>query len=228
MNRIKCVDYVNCSQQNGTQLGFIPVIPLKVYTDEYTCNNVIHNIVDLHKTVNSSNLPNFMACRIPLQSHLNMTNWRKYLVNYCDQQLVDLLAFGFPLDFYRSCLLQATEIKHASAVAYSEHIDKYLQDEIHFGAIYGPFDSKTLPLHVSPFMTSDKLGTTKCRAIADLSWPHGLSVKAGGAKHKYLGTYFELQDPSIDNIVQAVKEAGHSVLMFKVDISRAFRHLKIL
>ena len=36
---------------------------------------------------------------------------------------------------------------------YSEHIDKYLQDEIQFGAIYGPFDSKPFPLHVSPFMT---------------------------------------------------------------------------
>ena len=47
------------------------------------------------------------------------------------------------------------------------------------------------------------------------------------AKHKYLGTYFELRYRSIDNIVQAVKEVGPSALMFKVDISRACRHLKI-
>ena len=53
------------------------------------------------------------------------------MVNYWDQQLVDLLAFGFPLDFDHSCPLQATEINHASATAYSDHIDKYLQDEIH-------------------------------------------------------------------------------------------------
>ena len=78
-----------------------------------------HNIVDLQKTVKSSNLPNFMACRIPLQSQHNITSWRKYLVNYWDQQLVDLLAFRFPLDFDRSCPLQATETKLASAIAYS-------------------------------------------------------------------------------------------------------------
>ena len=89
---------------------------------------------------------------------------------------MDLLAFGFPLDFDRSCPLKATEINHASATAYSDYIDKYLQDEIQFGAIYGPFNSKPFPLHVSPFMTRENSGTTKSRAIVVLSWPHGLPL----------------------------------------------------
>ena len=76
-------------------------------------------------------------------------------------------------------------------------------------------------------MTQVKSGTTKRRAIVDLSWSHGLSVNAGVSKHKYLGTYFQLRYPSIDNIVQAVKEVGPSPLIFKVEISRAFRHLKL-
>ena len=227
MNKTNCVDYVNCSEQNGTHFGFIPLTPLQVYTGAQTFNTVIQDLVALHGTVKASNLPNFMSCRIPLESQLNITNWRKYLINYWDQQLSDLLAFGFPLDFDRSCPLQATEINHASAVTYSQHIDKYLQDEIQYGAIYGPFDSKPFPLHVSPFMTREKSGTSKRRAIVDLSWPHGCSVNAGVEKNKYLGTYFELRYPSIDNIVQAVKEVGPSALMFKIDISRAFRHLKI-
>ena len=123
--------------------------------------------------------------------------------------------------------MQATEVNHTSAITYSQHIDKYLQDELQFGAIHGPFDSKPFPLHVSPLMTREKSGTTKRRAIVDLSWPHNLSVNVGVAKNKYLGTYFELRYPSIDNIVQAVKEVGPSTLMLKIDISRAFRHLKI-
>ena len=138
-NKAACVDYVNCSQQNGIQFGFIPLTLLKIYTGEHTCNNVINYIVDLHKTVKPSNLPNFMGCRIPLQSRLNIANWRKYMLNHWDQQLVDLLAFGFPLDFDHSRPLEAIEVNHASATAYSDHIDKYLQDEIQFGAIYGPF-----------------------------------------------------------------------------------------
>ena len=90
LDKTQCVDYINCSQQNGTHFGFIPLTPLKVYTGHCTSNKAIHNIVDLHTTVKASNLPNFMGCRIPLQSQLNITNWRKYLVNYWDQQLVDL------------------------------------------------------------------------------------------------------------------------------------------
>ena len=226
-NKMNCVDYVKCSQQNGTQFGFIPLTPLKIYTGKKTSNQKVHNIVDLHYKVKASSCPNFLACRIPLQSQLNINNCRKYLVKYWDQQLVDLLDFGFPLDFDREYPLQPTETNHASAIAHADHIDKYLQDEMKFGAIYGPFDSKSFPLHVSPFMTREKSGTNKRRAIVDLSWPHGFSVNAGVAKHKYLGTYFELRYPSIDNIVQAVKEVGPSALMFKIDISRAFRHLKI-
>ena len=149
MNRTQCVDYVNCSQQNGTQFGFLSLTPLKVYTSHHTPIKAIRNIADLHTTVKASNLPNFIFCRIPLKFQPSITNWRKYLVNYWDQQLLDLLAFGFPLDFNRSCPLQATEVKHASAIIYSHHIDKYLQEELQFGAIYGPFDSKPFPLHVS-------------------------------------------------------------------------------
>ena len=96
MNKTNCADYVNCSKQNGTQFGFIPLTPLKVYTGAQTFDTVLHDLVHLHKTVKASNLPNFMACRIPLKSQLNITNWKKYLVNYWDQQLLDLLAFGFP------------------------------------------------------------------------------------------------------------------------------------
>ena len=83
-------------------------------------------------------------------------------------------------------------------------------------------------MHVSPFMTSEKAGTTKRRAIVDLSYPQHLSVNAGVSTNKYLGTYIQFKYPSVDHIVQAVKEVGPAALIFKVDISlQAFRHLRI-
>ena len=81
------MDYVNCIQQNGTQFGFIPLTHSQTYVGEHTCNETIQDIVDLHKIVKSSNLPNLIGCRIPLQSQFNIPNWRKYLVDYWDQQL---------------------------------------------------------------------------------------------------------------------------------------------
>ena len=56
MDKTQCVDYINCLQQNGTQFGFIPLTPLKVYTGHHTSNKAIHNIVDLHTTIKASNL----------------------------------------------------------------------------------------------------------------------------------------------------------------------------
>ena len=59
------------------------------------------------------------------------------------------------------------------------------------------------------------------------NYPQHLSVNTGVSKNKYLSTYFQLKYPSVDHIVQAVKEVGPATLIFKVDTSRAFRHLRI-
>ena len=58
----------------------------------------------------------------------------------------------------------------------------------------------------------------------DVSWPKGASVNNAVHKFKYLDTYFALLYPSIDHVVEKVKQLGPSSLLYKVDISRAFRH----
>ena len=46
-------------------------------------------------------------------------------------------------------------------------------------------------------------------------------------KSKYLGSSFLLNYPSVDDIVKKVVELGPGSLLYKVDISRAFRQLKV-
>ena len=82
-----------------------------------------------------------------------------------DTQLLDLLEFEFPLGYDRSRSLQATEVNHTSALKFPDHIKKYLQMEMAFGTIYGPLDSKPFNMHVSSFMTSEKVGSTKLGVI---------------------------------------------------------------
>ena len=65
------------------------------------------------------------------------------------------------------------------------------------------------------------------RVIVDLSYPEGHSVNAGVSKDHYPGTPFLLTLPSIDVITQKVKKLGKGSLLYKIDISRAFRHIKI-
>ena len=60
----------------------------------------------------------------------------------------------------------------------------------------------------------------------DLSWPKGASVNDGVSKGLYLGTSYTLHYPSVDNITVALRCVGPGAKHFKVDINRAFRHLK--
>ena len=92
---------------------------------------------------------------------------------------------------------------------------------------WAPF--KQLPFHcnVSPFLTRDKPNSNNRRVILDLSFPPGNSVNAGVPKDRYLGSYFELKYPSVDDIVHSLKQLGPTALLYKIDISRAFRHIRI-
>ena len=125
------------------------------------------------------------------------------------------------------CTLSPLYENHTSANQYRDQIDEYLAEELSHGAIYGPFKQLPFPVHISPLMTRPKQNTDKRRTIMDLSWPKGASVNTSIHKFKYLDTYFSLSYPSIDHIVQEIKKLGPGSLLYKVDISRAFRHLRI-
>ena len=60
-----------------------------------------------------------------------------------------------------------------------------------------------------------------------MSWPIGESVNAGIDKNMYLGSQFDLNFPSVDHITEEAKRVGRGALLYKVDVSRAFRHVKV-
>ena len=47
-----------------------------------------------------------------------------------------------------------------------QHVQSYIEEELEFNAILGPFDNKPIPLHVSPLMVRDKQDSLK----KELSW----------------------------------------------------------
>ena len=222
-----CDDYVACKSQMNRPFGVIPLSPLKVYTGLQTNNQKIPDSLLVHRLVQASGCPNFLGLRIPVHSNLNISAWRSHLENYWDQQLVDLLEFGFPLDFDRGSNLVSTEDNHASASKFSAHVDEYIREELSHGAMLDPFDQKPLHLHVSPFMTREKADSHLRRTIVDLSWPKGQSVNSGISKDMYLGTKFLLNHPSVDNIIDRLIQLGPGSMLFKIDISRAFHQLKV-
>ena len=154
--RFQSSDHKNCLYQNDKKFGFIPLNDLMVYTGPEVIWGSVPDIVEAHAKIQRSGLPNFMHARIPLNTQLKVHCWKKYLHSYWDQQLVDLIQFGFPLDFDRRIPLQSTEVNHNSALKYSEHVSKYIQEELQYGAVLGPFKQFPFACHVSPFLTKDK------------------------------------------------------------------------
>ena len=151
-----CAEYWLCKQQNGVDFGCVPLSPIKLFTGDPTYWETIPDIITAHKMIRHSVLPNFLGLRIPVNTQLKVEAWRHHLKDYWDQQLIDLIQYGFPLDFDRNCVLGETMDNHASAKEHASHVDKYIQEELKFGAMIGPFNEKPCTLHISPFMTRDK------------------------------------------------------------------------
>ena len=222
-----CTEFIMSTKQLGSNFGCIPLTPMLLYQGSHKTWQQVPGVLQAHEMIRERGMPNFLGLRIPVKTNLKISSWREHLCDYFDKQLCDLIEFRFPLDCDRSRQLESTLLNHASARNFSEHIDKYLQEELEFEAILGPFDHPPIHMHMSPFMTREKSGSDSRRAIIDLSFPKGLSVNDGVAKNSYLGTEFQMHYPSVDSIIRILKNLGPSVRIFKVDISRAFRQLKV-
>jgi hypothetical protein len=101
---------------------------------------------------------------------------------------------------------------HGSALQFLAEVDNYFREEIHFGAMLGPFlDPPFSDLHCSPLMTAPKDGN-KRRIIVDLSFPSpaGHAVNLSVNKISYVGTPFSLRLLTVDTICQALNIMGNS------------------
>ena len=214
--------------QSDFDFGFVPLGD-QILPSTKTVNEVKGKTpLEIHEIIRATRKPNFMEARIPIESQLNTEVWKKHLAGYWDSQLCELIQFGFPLDFNRSCVLNHEQGNHKSAADFPADVDAYIEEELHYGALLGPFPKHPIPEgHCSPFMTRAKPNSDRRRVIVDLSWPPGASVNAGIDKTSYLDSVFSLTFPTVDDITGQLKRLGRGALLYKIDVSRAFRHVKI-
>ena len=129
---------------------------------------------DIYNAVETTGMYNFQGARRRVPSGLNIQAWEQHLQGYGDNNLVDFLAYGWPVNFRREHILVPTASNHPSAEGYSEHIDFYVETEIRHKALMGPYrDPPIQGLHTSPLMTKPKKDSDNRRVIMDLSWPAG-------------------------------------------------------
>ena len=232
-HRLRIQEARNCrtfklwDEQMSDKFGYIPLQDPTIPSEDNRKASMI-DALKMHEIISKSNTYNFIDCQIQVPSELNADVWEQYLGEYWDSQLKYLIRYGFPLDFNKNTCLSHKLGNHGSGNKYPTNIEAYLAEERKHNAILGPFHTPPIPdLHVSPFMTREKPGAHHRRVIMDLSFPAGESVNAGVDSEQYLGSKFLLTLPTIDTITNKLVKLGKRALLYKIDISRAFRHVKI-
>ena len=175
-----------------------------------------------HEKVKISGRYNYQLANIPVHMNLNIDSWKKHLEDFADQEVVKFLEFGWPLGFEgrRDVVVQSDN--HGSALSFQQDVCKYVKKEVQYGSLVGPYITNPLTsgIQVSPMSTVDKDGDSR-RIIVDLSFPAGCSINDGIPKDTYLGR------PSVDTFRSMVFSLGNGCLMYKRDLSRAYRQFAV-
>ena len=195
----------------------------------------ITEMIDVHKKVRDSGKFNFQECRIPVNERINVGYMRQLLSDYSDKLICDFLEFGFPLGFQgnENNLASHDQLwkyrNHKGATDFADEINSYLLKESKNNSILGPFKSNPFAsnLVISPLNSVPKKDTTERRVILDLSFPKHNSINEFISKTEYLGDHVEVVFPKVDDFIELIKVKGQGCLLYKKDLRKAYRQLKI-
>ena len=168
--------------------------------------------------------PNAFGAHLPVITQLNIPAWEFFLQNYHDVHIVEFLRFGWPVG-YTSEILPTS----SSAVAFSDHVEHYIQTELSYHAIAGPFSTKPLhqPLVCSPLQTVPKRGSIQHSVVMDLSFPPQSSLNGGIAASSYLNESYKLRLKGIDRLGDFILQHGRGCLLYKKDLRQVYRQIPI-
>lgn len=182
-----------------------------------------------YNCIRGSTLPNYLGARIYVPSALNVEQWRVVLIDYHDRDLCDLLEFGWPVGYLKNMPPLAVKSNHPSAINNAQHIQLFIDKEKSFQAVLGPFKHPPFTpwTRLSPLMTREKKDSTERRVIVDLSFPEGEDVNSAIDIDYYFGTSICYKLPSISDLVTILQQLGPSAFIWKADLSRAYRQLRL-
>ena len=125
---------------------------------------------------------------------MNIPAWEFYLQSYHNAHVVDFLRFGWPVSYTAEILPTSSSSNHPFAVSFADHVEHYINTELSYHAIAGPFSINPLhqPLVCSPLQTVPKRGSNQGRVVMDLSYPPRSSVNSGITASSYLNEPYKL------------------------------------
>ena len=184
-------------------------------------------LIESSQIIKRSGVPNYKGCHIPIPSKINFKFLQEKLSKYHDKIVVDLLKFGFPLDFNATTGVKTVPRNHAGARDFKPIIKKQIEKEIRLNACIGPFRESPFgnDIRLSPLNSVPKKDSLERWLILDLSFPHSNAVNDSISKDSYQGKFEKLVLPLVDNLVERIVKLGKGCKIWKVDLSRAYRQV---
>ena len=176
-------------------------------------------------------LPNMDGLREPLAyPSFPLDAWEWALKGYFDAQgIKDGFRFGWDMSFTETPAPRNARWNLQGASLYEKDVQAYIDQELSFGALVGPFEEGELPFETfcSPINTVHKKNSAVRRTVVDCS-QLGFGINSYIDAHWHRGKYWKLTLPNSQTIISLIQRTrqqypGQRVLIFKLDFSRWYR-----
>ena len=194
-------------------------------------DQLIKNIV----LCRSFGVPNMDGARIPLPNpSFNYQVWKEALGSYFDaKEVSDAIIFGWDPSFISPPQPKDALRNNASALQFPKHVLHYVEKEVGFGALVGPFDPSELPFRIfrSPFGSVFKFASEWRRTVTDCTQVFG-GINSFIDPRSHRGAPWKLTLPNSATIVRAIlrtreKFPNQRVHIWKLDMARWYRWIQL-
>lgn len=189
-----------------------------------------NRLLAIYDVVRRSGTYNVLQARIPLPSLLRYDNWDRMATGHVDDPwVIDLVKFGFPLQFNGDfgLLSDIEHPNHSSANNYTRHVKSYIDSEVANETLIGPFIERPFTkICVAPMMTRPKSNPSKRRIIVDYSYPEGAGINSHINKNQVFGALLHHGLPTVAQAIDVIRDRGFAVHMSTIDLERAYRNFK--
>ena len=189
--------------------------------------NFVQNIVQCRQVPG----PNMDGARVPLLCPSFPAETRESaMASYFDaKELVTAIKYGWDINFCEHPFPKDAQRNNGSAMQYPTHVLHYVDKELSFGSLVGPFRPDELPFRIfrSPFGFVDKVGSEWRRTVTDCSQLiSGINAFIDPSTHRSVPWKLKLPNTmAIINEILRVRSRfpGQRVFIWKVDMARWYR-----
>ena len=176
-------------------------------------------------------VPNMDGLREPLKfPSFDVRVWKKALRGYFDaQDITNSFTYGWDVSFTERPTPRDAKWNLQGASLYESHVQKYVDQELGFGSLVGPFSEGELPFktYCSPLNTVPKKNSETRRTVVDCT-QMDTGINSFIDAHMHRGKYWKLSLPNSQSIISRIQRArsrypGQRILIFKLDMSRWYR-----